>query len=90
MPVLFGLRESTPGDADFRRDPQREVGAGGGDLCVGDRQCGMNVISLDYPKPDGTTTYTDLVKFFGDQGAYFDIGSETQQSVSDSRSQNLA
>lgn len=38
---------------------------------------GMNVISLDYPKPDGTTTYTDLVKFFGDQGAYFDIGSET-------------
>ena len=39
--------------------------------------CGMNVISLDYPKPDGTTTYTDLVKFFGDQGAYFDIGSES-------------
>ncbi|MEO1391198.1 MAG: hypothetical protein AAFV85_28030 [Cyanobacteria bacterium J06634_6] len=38
---------------------------------------GMNVISLDYPKPDGTTTYTDLVNFFGDQGAYFDIGSET-------------
>lgn len=38
---------------------------------------GMNVISLDYPKPDGTTTYTDLVKFFGDQGAYFDIGSES-------------
>ena len=37
---------------------------------------GMNVISLDYPKSDGTTTYTDLVKFFGDQGAYFDIGSE--------------
>ncbi|MBW4466332.1 MAG: type IV secretory system conjugative DNA transfer family protein [Pegethrix bostrychoides GSE-TBD4-15B] len=37
---------------------------------------GMNVISLDYPKPDGTTTYTDLVKFFGNQGAYFDIGSE--------------
>jgi hypothetical protein len=37
----------------------------------------MNVISLDYPKPDGTTTYTDLVKFFGDQGAYFDVGSET-------------
>ena len=37
---------------------------------------GMNVISLDYPKPDGTTTYTDLVKFFGDQGAYFDVGSE--------------
>ncbi|BAU15898.1 hypothetical protein LEP3755_64640 (plasmid) [Leptolyngbya sp. NIES-3755] len=37
---------------------------------------GMHVISLDYPKADGTTTYTDLVKFFGDQGAYFDIGSE--------------
>lgn len=36
----------------------------------------MNVISLDYPKPDGTTTYTDLVKFFGEDGAYFDIGSE--------------
>ncbi len=38
---------------------------------------GMNVISLDYPKPDGTTTYTDLVKFFGNAGAYFDIGSES-------------
>jgi hypothetical protein len=38
---------------------------------------GMNVISLDYPKPDGTTTYTDLVKFFGNQGAYFDVGSES-------------
>lgn len=37
---------------------------------------GMNVISLDYPKPDGSTTYTDLVKFFGRQGAYFDVGSE--------------
>ncbi len=37
---------------------------------------GMNVIALDYPKPDGTTTYTDLVKFFGNDGAYFDIGSE--------------
>lgn len=37
---------------------------------------GMHVISLDYPKSDGTTTYTDLVKFFGNQGAYFDIGSE--------------
>lgn len=38
---------------------------------------GMNVISLDYPKPDGTTTYTDLVKFYGEAGAYFDIGSES-------------
>jgi hypothetical protein len=36
----------------------------------------MNVIALDYPKPDGTTTYTDLVRFLGNQGAYFDIGSE--------------
>jgi hypothetical protein len=46
------------------------------DIFVGAIAHGMNVISLDYPKPDGTTTYTDLVKFFGDQGAYFDIGSE--------------
>lgn len=38
---------------------------------------GMNVISLDYPKSDGTTIYTDLVKFFSDQGAYFDVGSES-------------
>jgi hypothetical protein len=36
----------------------------------------MHVIALDYPKADGTTTYTDLVRFFGDQGAYFDVGSE--------------
>jgi hypothetical protein len=42
---------------------------------------GMNVISLDYPKPDGTTTYTDLVKFFGEQGAYFDIGSERNNLI---------
>ncbi|MEO0827587.1 MAG: hypothetical protein AAFY67_18435 [Cyanobacteria bacterium J06642_9] len=46
------------------------------DIFVGAVARGMNVISLDYPKPDGTTTYTDLVKFFGPQGAYFDIGSE--------------
>jgi hypothetical protein len=36
-----------------------------------------NLFVQDYPKPDGTTTYTDLGKFFGDQGAYFDIGSES-------------
>ena len=46
------------------------------DIFVGAVARGMNVISLDYPKPDGTTTYTDLVKFFGPQGAYFDIGAE--------------
>ncbi|MGF1496274.1 MAG: hypothetical protein ACFB8W_05550 [Elainellaceae cyanobacterium] len=46
------------------------------DIFVGAIANGMNVISLDYPKPDGTTTYTDLVKFFGNQGAYFDVGSE--------------
>ena len=47
----------------------------------------MNVISLDYPKPDGTTTYTDLVKFFGDQGgggALFRHRLGAQQPVSDS------
>jgi hypothetical protein len=42
---------------------------------------GMNVISLDYPKPDGTTTYTGLAKFFGDQGAYFDIGRNAPSEI---------
>jgi hypothetical protein len=49
---------------------------GVGVACLKDNRQRHKRHSLDYPKPDGTTTYTDLVKFFGDQGAYFDIGSE--------------
>ena len=31
------------------------------------------VVALDYPKPDGTSTFTDYTHFLGDDGAYFDI-----------------
>ncbi|OYD91464.1 hypothetical protein CDG76_26545 [Nostoc sp. 'Peltigera membranacea cyanobiont' 210A] len=35
------------------------------------------VIALDYPKPDGTSTFTDYTKFMGEEGAYFDISKES-------------
>ncbi len=39
---------------------------------------GMPVVALDYPKPDGTSTFTDYTQFFGSEdGAYFDIGSQS-------------
>ena len=31
------------------------------------------VVALDYPKPDGTSTFTDYTEFMADNGAYFDI-----------------
>ena len=36
----------------------------------------MNVIVIDATREDGASTYTELVKFYGDQGAYFDVGSQ--------------
>ncbi|MBW4512177.1 MAG: hypothetical protein KME64_37640 [Scytonematopsis contorta HA4267-MV1] len=38
---------------------------------------GIPVIALDYPKPDGTSTFTDYTKFMGEEGAYFDISKES-------------
>lgn len=38
---------------------------------------GMPVVALDYPKPDGTSTFTDYTHFLGSDGAYFDIGKES-------------
>lgn len=38
---------------------------------------GMPVVAMDYPKPDGTSTFTDYTKFMGVDGAYFDIGKES-------------
>ncbi|YAF99383.1 MAG: hypothetical protein AB3A66_30010 (plasmid) [Nodularia sp. CChRGM 3473] len=35
------------------------------------------VIALDYPKPDGTSTFTDYTKLLGKDGAYFDIARES-------------
>ncbi|WP_218082500.1 hypothetical protein [Anthocerotibacter panamensis] len=35
---------------------------------------GMPVVALDFPKPDGTSTFTDYTQFIG--GAYFDISRE--------------
>jgi hypothetical protein len=37
---------------------------------------GIPVIALDYPKPDGSSTFTDYTKFMGVEGAYFDISKE--------------
>ena len=38
---------------------------------------GIPVIALDYPKPDGSSTFTDYTKFLGTEGAYFDISKES-------------
>ncbi|MBD2131085.1 hypothetical protein H6F47_01025 [Sphaerospermopsis sp. FACHB-1094] len=35
------------------------------------------VVALDYPKPDGSSTFTDYTNFMGEDGAYFDISRET-------------
>ncbi|MBD2450499.1 hypothetical protein H6G76_25770 [Nostoc sp. FACHB-152] len=35
------------------------------------------VVALDYPKPDGTSTFTDYTKLLGNEGAYFDISKES-------------
>ncbi|MBC6435717.1 hypothetical protein FM036_41115 [Nostoc sp. HG1] len=34
------------------------------------------VVALDYPKPDGTSTFTDYTNLLGKDGAYFDISKE--------------
>jgi hypothetical protein len=36
---------------------------------------GVPVVALDFPKPDGTSTFTDFTKFV--KGSYFDISSES-------------
>jgi hypothetical protein len=38
---------------------------------------GMPVVAMDYPKPDGSSTFTDYTRFMGNDGAYFDIGKES-------------
>jgi hypothetical protein len=35
------------------------------------------VVALDYPKPDGTSTFTDYTNLLGSDGAYFDISKES-------------
>ncbi|MGH8001387.1 MAG: hypothetical protein ACREPR_18685, partial [Brasilonema sp.] len=37
----------------------------------------MPVVALDFPKPDGTSTFTDYTEFVGDKGAYFDISKQS-------------
>ncbi|MGK7874463.1 MAG: hypothetical protein AB4426_14495 [Xenococcaceae cyanobacterium] len=34
------------------------------------------VVALDYPKPDGTSTFTDYTEFVSPLGAYFDVGAQ--------------
>lgn len=38
---------------------------------------GIPVIALDFPKPDGSSTFTDYTEFMGHEGAYFDITKES-------------
>lgn len=38
---------------------------------------GYPVVALDYPKSDGSSTFTDYADFFGEKAAYFDIGKES-------------
>lgn len=38
---------------------------------------GMPVVAMDYPKPDGTSTFTDYTQFMGERGAYFNVSSES-------------
>ncbi|SRR5579883_5428 len=38
---------------------------------------GIPVVALDYPKPDGTSTFTDYTNLLGGDGAYFDISKES-------------
>ncbi|MEC4804073.1 MAG: hypothetical protein SAJ12_10715 [Jaaginema sp. PMC 1079.18] len=38
---------------------------------------GMPVVAMDYPKPDGSSTFSDYTRFLGEKGAYFDIGRES-------------
>jgi hypothetical protein len=37
----------------------------------------QQIVALDFPKPDGTSTFTDYTRFIGDIGAYFDISKES-------------
>ena len=34
------------------------------------------IVALDFPKPDGSSTFTDYTRFMDKNGAYFDIGAE--------------
>lgn len=38
---------------------------------------GIPVVALDFPKPDGTSTFTDYTEFMEGQGAYFDISKQS-------------
>jgi len=38
---------------------------------------GHPIVALDYPKPDGTSTFSDYAAFLEPRAAYFDIGKES-------------
>jgi hypothetical protein len=38
---------------------------------------GIPISAIDFPRPDGTGTFSDLCEFLGDLAAYYDIGSES-------------
>jgi hypothetical protein len=35
------------------------------------------IVAIDYPKPDGSSTYTTYAEFMGERGGYFDVGKES-------------
>ena len=53
---------------------------------------GYPIVCLDYPKPDGTSTFTDYADFLKPQAAYFDIGRESNNlfEMPDLRHLNLS
>ncbi len=38
---------------------------------------GIPIVAIDYPKPDGSSTYTTYTEFMEERGAYFDVGKES-------------
>ena len=38
---------------------------------------GIPVVAMDFPKPDGTSTFTDYTRFLEESGAYFDIAKQS-------------
>ena len=53
---------------------------------------GYPVVALDYPKPDGTSTFSDYAEFLKPKAAYFDIGKESNNlmELPDLRHLNLS
>jgi hypothetical protein len=50
----------------------------------------MPVVALDFPKPDGTSTFTDYTEFLSEYGAYFDISKQSNNLFEQPDLRNLS